>query len=331
MAPPPARKTPPRRKGNRAVAASSTVARPKPAPKGLQRNGAGRSPKTQVPEGLGYVEGEVMDLATATIPLNDRGYLLGDGVFETLRTCNGKVFRLDDHAERMRRSLKAIWLDEPVEKEFRSAVQALAKEGRKLYGDELYLRVNISTGPMGDVAGADRGITVTGLCRKFKPYPMQYYSHGVHLITSKQRKDTRSPLCTVKSLSFLPHVAARREAHTATVHDAILLNEHGRIAEATTSNVFARKGETVYAPGPAEGAVPGVTRGVVLDLCRDNGLEVVERLSVEELHGAREAWLTNTTGGIVPMTRFDDEPIGNGKKDNLTARLGKAFETLLRS
>jgi branched-chain amino acid aminotransferase len=68
----------------------------------------------------------------------------------------------------------------------------------------------------------------------------------------------------------------------------------------------------------------------VLDLCRDNGLEVVERLTVEDLQGAREAWLTNTTGGIVPFTRFDDRPIGNGKKDNLTARLGKAFETLLR-
>lgn len=320
----PSRTSPTRKssKGQRAAASKAL----KPA----SRKSSLRPARSAIPEGLGYVEGKVMDLAKATIPLNDRGYLLGDGVFETLRTCNGRVFRLDDHAERMRRSLKAIWLDEPVEKEFRAAVAALAKEGRKLYGDELYLRVNISTGPMGDVAGNDRGITVTGLCRKFKPYPMTHYSHGLHLITSKQRKDSRSPLCTVKSLSFLPHVAARREAHTATVHDALLLNEHGRIAEATTSNVFARIGETVYSPGPAEGAVPGVTRGVVLDLCKDNGLDVVERLTVEELHGAREAWLTNTTGGIVPFTRFDDTPIGQGKKDNLTARLGKAFETLLR-
>ncbi len=314
---------------------SRKAVRVKPAAKASRKTAPSKAAKPttkgRVPEGLGYVDGKVMDLAKATIPLNDRGYLLGDGVFETLRTVNGKVFRLDAHAARMRASLKAIGLDEPVEKEFRDAVQALTKKGRALYGGELYLRVNISTGPMGDIAGGDRGITVTGLCRKFKPYPMQYYSHGVHVITSRQRKDTRNPLSTIKSLSFLPHVAARREAHTATVHDALLLNEHGRIAEATTSNVFARKGETVYAPGPAEGAVPGVTRAVVLDLCRDNGLEVVEQLTVQDLHGAREAWLTNTTGGIVPLTRFDDRAIGNGKKDNLTARLGKAFETLLRS
>lgn len=301
--------------------------------KPARRVAAGKAnPKSgKQPEGLGYVDGKVMDLAKATIPLNDRGYLLGDGVFETLRTVNGKVFRLGDHAARLRSALKAIGLDEPVEQEFHSAVQALVKAGRVAFGDELYLRVNISTGPMGDIAGFERGIMVTGLCSKFKPYPMQYYSGGVHLITSRQRKDTRSPLASVKSLSFLPYVAARREALTATVHDAILLNEHGRVAEATTSNVFARgRDDVVYSPGAAEGAVAGVTRSVVLDLVRDAGLAVVERLTVEDLHKAREAWLTNTTGGIVPVTRFDDRPIGNGKKDNLTARLGRSFETLLR-
>lgn len=308
-----------RRAGKKAPAAK---------PKRAARKAARKAPK---PEGLGYVDGRILDLAKATIPLNDRGYLLGDGVFETLRTVNGKVFRLDDHAARLRASLKAIGLDEPVEQEFHDAVAGLVRAGRKEFGDELYLRVNISTGPMGDIAGADRGIMVTGLVRKFKPYPMQYYSGGVHLITSRQRKDSRSPLAGVKSLSFLPYVAARREALTATVHDAILLNEHGRIAEATTSNVFARgRDDVVHAPGLKEGALPGVTRGVVLDLVRDAGFEVVEELSVEDLHKAREAWLTNTTGGIVPVTRFDDRPIGNGKKDNLTARLGRSFENLLR-
>jgi branched-chain amino acid aminotransferase len=306
---------------------------PKPRQASPKKAAARTSRKggSKVPEGLGYVDGKVMDLAKATIPLNDRGYLLGDGVFETLRTVNGRVFRLDEHAARMKRSLKAIWLDEPVEKEFRSAVGALAWEGHKLYGRELYLRVNISTGPMGDVAGTDRGVTVTGLAHKFKPYPMQYYANGVRLITSRQRKDSRSPLATVKSLSFLPHVAARREALTAAVHDAILLNEHGRVAEASTSNVFACKGDIVYAPGAKEGAVPGVTRDVVLGLVRDAGFDVVEELPVETLRTSREAWLTNTTGGIVPMTRFDDRAIGKGAKGNLTAQLSHAFEAILRN
>ena len=283
-------------------------------------------------EGLAYIDGKVTGLAQARVPLTDRGFLLGDGIFETLRTTNGEPFRLAEHEARLKKGLKAIGLDEPVAQEFRDAVAALVRAGRPLYGGELYLRVNISTGPMGDLAGADRGITVTGLCRKFKPYPMQYYSAGVHVITSRQRKDSRSQVAAVKSLSFLPYVAARREAHTATVHDAILLNEHGRVAEASTSNVFARgKDDVVYAPGPAEGAVAGVTRSVLLDLVRDAGFQVEERLPVEQLANAREAWLTNTTGGVVPLTRFDDKPIGDGKKGNLTAQLSHAFEALLRN
>jgi branched-chain amino acid aminotransferase len=325
------RKTPskPSRPGRKTTARKPGKSTPRKASKPTP---AARRPARNVPAGLGYVDGKVMDLAKATIPLNDRGYLLGDGVFETLRTVNGKVFRLEDHAARLRSALKAIGLDEPVEKEFHAAVQALTREGLKLYGDELYLRVNISTGPMGDIAGADRGIMVTGLCRKFKPYPMQHYSSGVHLITSRQRKDSQNPLATVKALSFLTYVAARREALTATVHDAILLNEHGRVAEASTSNVFARgKDDVVYAPGPSEGAVGGVTRSVLLDLVRDSGFQVVEQLPLETLAGAREAWLTNTTGGVVPFTRLDDKPIGTGKKGNLTARLGHAFEALLRN
>lgn len=326
-----ARKTP-RKSSRRASpkAARKVAARaPRRAPaKAARKPGKAR----KVPDGLGYVDGEVLDLARAKIPLNDRGYLLGDGVFETLRTVNGKVFRLDDHAARLRASLKSIGLDEPVEKEFRSAVQALTREGLKLYGGEVYLRVNISTGPMGDIAGADRGIMVTGLCRKFKPYPMQYYSNGVHVITSRQRKDSRSPLAAVKSLSFLPYVAARREALTATAHDAVLLNEHGRIVEASTSNIFARgKDDVVHAPGPSEGAVGGVTRTVLLELVEDAGFKVVEQLPVETLANAREAWLSNTTGGVVPVTRFDDRPIGSGNKGNLTAQLGHAFEALLRN
>ncbi len=282
------------------------------------------------PEGLAFVNGKIMDLAKATVPLNDRGYLLGDGVFETLRTAGGRVFRLADHSSRIKAGLRAIWLEEAVAEDFELAVAALVKAAKPVFGPDLYLRVNISTGPMDDVAGLDRGVITTGLVKRFKPYPMQYYANGVHLIVSKQRKDSRSPLATVKSLSFLPYVAARREAHTATVHDAILLNEHDRVAEATTSNVFARVGTTIHAPGAAEGAVPGVTRGVLLDLARKAGYEIVETLDLATLKGAEEAWLTNTTGGVVPMTRFQDRKIGDGKKGPATTKLSHAFEAVLR-
>lgn len=282
-------------------------------------------------EGLGYVDGKVMDLAKATVPLNDRGYLLGDGVFETLRVANGRVFRPEGHSSRLKAGLKVIGLEDDVEADYQAAVKALVKEGVKAFGDDLYVRVNVSTGPMGDIAGTERGVTVTGIAKKFKPYPMQYYANGVQVIVSKQRKDSRSPASAHKTLSYLPHVIARREALSATAHDAVLLNEKGRVAECSTSNVFARKGDKVYSPGAKEGACPGITRDVVLELLADHGFDVVRSMTLAQLRGAKEAWLTNTTGGVVPITRLGDRPIGNGKKGDLTAQLSHAFEALVRN
>lgn len=299
---------------------SPELVRPKP-----RRNGKA------LPEGLGYVDGEVMDLAKAKVPLNDRGYLLGDGIFETLRVANGRVFRLEGHVKRLKAGLKVLGLEDAVEKDFQDALKALLRQGVATYGDDLYVRINISTGPMGDIAGTDRGITVTGVVKKFKPYPMQYYARGVEVIVSKQRKDSRSPISAHKTLSYLPHVIARREALSLTAHDAVLLNEKGRVAECSTSNIFARKGDKVFAPGAKEGACPGITRDVVLELLAEHGFEVVRSMTLAQLRSAKEAWLTNTTGGVVPITRLGDRPIGNGKKGDLTAQLSHAFEALVRN
>ncbi len=288
------------------------------------------APSSDHAEGIAFIDGTITNLAKASVPLNDRGYLLGDGVFETLRTSNGRVFRLDDHAERMKRGLRAINLDPSLASEFRDAVKALVAAGKKDFGGELYVRVMVTTGPMEDVLGTGRGVTVTGLCKKFKPYPMQYYSNGIQLVVSRQRKDTRSPLSAVKTLSFLPYIAARRDAHSQTAHDAVLLNEHDRVAEASTSNVFALVDGTVFAPGESEGAIPGVTRHAVLELLEDADMEVREKLTIPDLKKAQEVWLTNTTGGIVPVTRFADKPVGNGKKGELTARLSHALEAEIR-
>lgn len=282
-------------------------------------------------EGLAYVDGAIRDLTGATVPLNDRGYLVGDGVFETLRTSNGHPFRLEDHTTRLAAGLAVLGLDGRLTDAFQEAVSALVAGGTPEFGDDLYLRVNITTGVMEDVAGTDQGVNITGICKPFKPYPLQYYAKGIHVITSRYRKDPLDPLATIKHMSFLPYVAARRQAHAATVHDALLLNTDGDVAEATTSNVFAVQGDRVYAPGPDQGAMPGVTRQVLLELLDDTGLGVTDRLDLETLRGADEVWISNTTGGVVPVTRIDDQDVGDGTKGDLTTRLGNAYEDLVRS
>ncbi len=281
-------------------------------------------------DGLAYVDGQTLDLKDARVPLLDRGYLMGDGVFETLRTTHGAVFHLEAHAARFRTGLAAIGLEPEVEDLFLEAVAELVAVGVPEFGDELYLRINATTGVTEDLGGSDAGVTLTGICKPFKPYPMRFYSHGVHLILSDRRVEAPSMTGGAKPLSFLPYVMARREAHARTAHDAILRNDAGRLAEVTTSNLFAVVGDVVHAPGPDEGAVDGVTRGVVLDFLDDAGIAVEPTLDVATLRGADEAFVTNTTGGVVPVTRFEEAPVGSGQKGELTTRLGHAYEDLVR-
>jgi len=278
----------------------------------------------------GYVDGTITDLADARVPLTDRGYLLGDGVFETIRVSRGHVFRRDDHATRLQRGLEVLGMDDSLVTDFHVAVDALIDAARDDLGDDLYLRINITGGPMDDIGGEDRGVSVTGSCKRFQPYPMKHYADGVRLVVAPQRKDPADPLSTIKHLSFLPYVAARRHAMAKTAHDAILLNVAGDVAEATTSNVFAVVDGVLHAPGPDQGALPGVTRQVVLELAEDTGLDVCNDLPLASLRAASEAFVTNTTGGVVPVTRFAADPIGAGSKGDLTTRLGGALEAMVR-
>ncbi len=276
---------------------------------------------------LALIDHQVLPIEEAKVPLMDRGYLLGDGVFETMRTTTAGLWQRERHMARLRAGMAALglaWTDDVV-----ADLDVLVAAGHDAYGDDLYVRLNVSTGAMEGITEGD-GLLVTGMVRPFQPYPLRHYSHGVHVVTSKQIIAPGEPLAGHKTLSFLRYVQARREAMALTAHDAVLTDGHGSVVEASTSNVFARTGDVVHAPGPDQGAVDGVTRQVVLELIDDAGLEVAPTLSVEQLAGADEAWLTNTTGGVVPVTRFDEVPIADGAKGDLTRRVGHAYEDLLR-
>lgn len=280
-------------------------------------------------DGIAYIDGQTMPLHEARIPLIDRGHLLGDGVFETVRVAGGKPFRIDDHAARIGEGLRFIELEDELVSEFRAAVDGLVKAGVPELGDELYVRVQISTGPMDAILESERGILVSGIAKPFKPYPREYLEHGIHVIMSTRRKDRFDPMSRIKTVSYLPYITARREAHSQAAHDALLRNDAGRIAEATTSNAYAYREGTVYAPGPEEGALDGVTRAVVLELLADMGIEVEERLETRMLDRAEEAWLTNTTGGVVPIRRVVDRDIGEGRGP-LVKRLQGALDDQMR-
>ncbi len=272
---------------------------------------------------LAYVEGVVGELADARIPLDDRGFLVGDGIFETMRTHAGKVVFLDDHRRRFEAGLAALGM--PNTDEFDRAVEALVAAGLQASGGEdLYLRIQASAGPMLDIPGPGTP-RVTGICKLFQA-PVARQRDGVQLATTHYKLQHDSPLAGIKHSSFLPYIAARRDAIAHGADDALLWNTRGRPIEVSTANLFLRRGDTIHAPGPAEGAVAGVTRAVVIDILRQMDWSVDEQAPPSS--SADEAWMTNTTGGVIPIVGIDGRSIPIGE---LTRALQDAFEARMRT
>lgn len=237
-----------------------------------------------------------MPLHRAKILLADRGHLLGDGVFETMRLLGGRVFQRDLHTTRLAAGLRGLGLGAKAARAAWRATDALAIAAEQRFGPDVRLRLQVTTGVGDAFEGQPGRFAVTALARAFQPPPR---SGGVDLVVVDAGRPLGAPM---KTTSFHPAVAARRAALAAGADDALLLNVAGRVCEATTSNVFAARDGVVHAPGPDEGALEGTTRTLVLaGLPRAN---VRPRLSRADLARAQEVILTNV-GGIRAARSID--------------------------
>lgn len=278
--------------------------------------------------GWAWVAGRVMPLDDASVPLDDPGFLLGDGVFETLRARRGRIFEWPRHRARMADGLDVLGIEPGTLDGAKAALEALADAAASTFDDQ-YLRVQVvrEAGPAEPAGGR-----VTALVRPLPVYPAHWYGTGVHLGVAEWCSDPQSPIAGVKSLSYLPQVLARRRAQARGLDDALVLNTEGRVCESAHGNVIARLGHTLYAPGREEGGLAGVTRDVLLCWAEDNGYAVEIRLPWDVLAEAEEAVLVSTLAGVVPVasveglnSRFAG---GNGE---LAVALAQAYEELLNN
>ncbi|MGH8427096.1 MAG: aminotransferase class IV [Gammaproteobacteria bacterium] len=274
---------------------------------------------------LAWIEGRVLPLAEARIALEDPGFLVGDGVFETLRARHGKLFHWDLHAERLSAGLTAVGIGNEAFAVAQCAAHEVAERAQAGYADDLYVRVQVSRTATGE------GV-VTALARLLPQYPERLYREGARLGIAVWRRDSADPLAGIKSLSYLPQVWARRAAQTAGWDDALILNLAGRVCEAAHGNVVARRGRDLYAPGSEEGALDGVTRRVLLAHLADEGYALKKKLSRNELEGADEVVLTSTLAGVIPVAEIEGvNRLYAGAAGELASRLAKAYESLLDS
>ncbi len=279
-----------------------------------------------------YLNGSIMDEDEALVPVGDRGVLFGDGIFETVRAYGGKPFRMQRHLERLRAGCRELRIEGiPSDTQIADAIDELYR--LNVASGDAYIRVTLTGGLFDGNRGLERsGVPNTHIIVKpFEGYPHEWYERGIRMIVSTIRANEGSPLSRIKSSNYLENLMARQEAKDRGADDALMLNGGGFLAEATSSNLFMVRRDKVATPGVECGLLPGITREAVLEICEEYGIPYETGfLHLDDLLGANEAFLTVSTGEIVPIAEVEGNTIGFRCPGPITLRLSAAFHELVR-
>lgn len=280
-----------------------------------------------------YIDGKFYNEENAKISVFDHGLLYGDGVFEGIRAYNGRVFKLREHIDRLFCSAKAILLTIPMpHAEVMAATVETCRQNRIRDG---YIRLLVTrgVGTLGLNPNRCKRPSVIVIADKIQLYPKEYYERGLDIVTVPTTRNLHSALNpAIKSLNYLNNVLAKIEANNAGVEEAIMLNAEGFVSECTGDNIFIVKGSQLLTPPLSAGALYGITRGVVMELGRENGLQVGEpNLTRYDLFNADECFLTGTGAELIPVVKIDGRVIGSGRPGPVTKDLVEKYRTLTKS
>ena len=290
-----------------------------------------------------WVDGEVLPADARHLSVFDRGFQLGDGVFETLRARAGHPTELEAHLARLHRSAEGLDIELPADVDAllaRGITALLAAESLDGPSGDASIRVTVSRGPFRarGVLPASDGARATIAIQVWPvvPAPADHLERGLHLVASSVRRDPRNPLATLKTTSRAEYVYARLEARRAGADDALFLTIDDHLSEGTSANIFLARSSTageqeLATPSLDCAILPGTTRSWLLDWAARVGLRPVEaRLVRDDLATADEAFLSSSVAGILPVTAFDGAPISDGLPGPWTRRARAARETMIR-
>ena len=266
-----------------------------------------------------YLDGGFLPAAEAMLPATDAGRLYGRGLFETFRARKGSVFLLDRHLARLREGARTLDIELPEDLErLPAAVRELAE---RCGLEDARMRLTVTAGP----EGGRPSLFIQA--RAASDYPKEAYERGIRAVVASARRNETSPLARIKSVNYLDNLLAREEARRSGADEALFLNMRGLLAEASTANLFIMHDGELTTPPVSDGALPGITRGAVLDLAR--GADIAAReasLTLDALRGASEAFLTNAVAGVLPLVSVDGRKVGSGEPGEVTRRLRLLYE-----
>ena len=274
-----------------------------------------------------YLNGNIISRDEAVISPFDFGYLYGYGLYETTRVYQGKPFYLKEHIKRLETAASRLRL-KPDIKEIEDGALAVGQQNNY---PNARLRIVVSYGE-GDLKNltVSPKPTVLITASPYKPPVNEVYKKGFKVIYSSLRRQNDSWLSEVKSISFLEKLLAKREAQQGGADDALLLNDKGFLAEASTSNLFIVENGKIYTPPLSAGLLPGITRRLVLELAQEKGLlSGEEDITPQRLEEAEEAFITNSMIEVMPLTLVAEKRIGSGYRGRLTERIAQAYKDLV--
>jgi branched-chain amino acid aminotransferase len=287
---------------------------------------------TGVKEGKIYIDGKFYSEANAKISVFDHGLLYGDGIFEGIRFYNGRVFRLEEHLERLWDSARSICLEIPMTK--REITEALLETIRQNHLRDGYIRLLVTrgVGNLGLNPEQCKNPSVIIIAATIALYHEDFYRKGLSIVTVATRRSNPASLNpAVKSLNYLNNVMARIEANLAGADEALMLNDAGNVAECTADNVFVIKHGQIFTPPITAGALRGITRSIVFEIGAELGVKVFETdITRHDIFVADECLLTGTAAEIVPVVKADGRLIGNGKPGPITTRIIARFREMTR-
>ena len=263
-----------------------------------------------------YLNGSFLPRSEAQIPIMDRGFLFGDGVYELIPVFNKKVFLLDEHLKRLKNSLNLIQMNEIQDLD--KIINTLIKKNIK---NTFFVYLHITRGVQNSrnhIYSENIEPTVLLMCEDYPAFSEDLIKKGFQATI---QDDFRWMKSNIKSISLLGNVLLKNHASSNRCYETLLIRNN-KLTEGSTSNVFIVKDEIIYTPKLSNELLPGVTRGLLIKLLNENHLKVIESDIYEsDIVNADEVWCSSSTNAVVPIIKVDDNIINNGRVGNITMKV----------
>lgn len=276
-----------------------------------------------------FLNDTIVDATKGVLSTFDRGFLYGDGLFETIRAYNKNPFKLEEHIARLSDSAQFLCI--PFRYTCDQIRHIIGQLLAKNHLSDTYIRLTLSRGynANGFIPVRETSPTFVIHTKPLVPYPALWYKTGLKLIVSQTRKNASCPISRHKTLNYLTHYLIRKEALEAGAHDALILTTEGNVAECSVSNVFCVKDQAVFTPSTNANILPGITRRVVIDLCKETGIQLTEKLfDLHEIATADEVFITNSLMEIMPVSSINGNVFGDALPGEITGILSAKYKML---